>query len=156
MVYLFLAFVLVPFVEIALFIQVGDLIGLFPTLALVVLSAVAGILMIRSQGRNALARLRRSFDEMSDPTEPLATGATILVSGILLVVPGFFTDMVGFLLLLPPVRMALLRWLRARMIVTEFRGRQGDQVIDGEYEVVRPQHDPDAPSGWVEGPRRPG
>lgn len=126
MAYLFLAFVLVPFIEIALFIQVGGLIGLFPTLALVVLTAAVGILMIRSQGRDALMRLRRSFEEMTDPTEPLATGAMILVSGILLVVPGFFTDMLGFLLLLPPVRMAVLRWLRARMIVTEFRGRQGD------------------------------
>lgn len=163
--YLFLAFMLVPIVEIALFIQVGGLIGLWPTLAIVVLTALIGTSLMRSQGRHEMNRLRSSLSELNDPTEPLAHGAMILLSGALLLTPGFFTDAVGFLLLTPPVRVAVLRWLRARMIVTRFEmGPQSTEprqpsgrgdVIDGDYEVVNPKRDPDAPpSGWVEGPER--
>ncbi len=163
--YLFLAFMLVPIVEIALFIQVGGLIGLWPTLAIVVLTALIGTSLMRSQGRHEMNRLRSSLSELNDPTEPLAHGAMILLSGALLLTPGFFTDAVGFLLLTPPVRVAVLRWLRARMIVTRFEmgpqpteprrpSGRGD-VMDGDYEVVNPKRDPDAPpSGWVEGPER--
>lgn len=170
--YLFLAFLLVPIIEIALFIQVGGLIGLWPTLAIVVLTAFLGTWLVRTQGRMAMGQLRRSFSELDDPTEPLAHGAMILVAGALLLTPGFFTDAVGFALLMPPVRMAVFRYLRARLTVAQFqmgpgvdprmhphRGRNPFQgpgdVIDGDYEEVRPR-DPNAPpSGWVEGPDKP-
>ena len=75
---LFLAFLLVPIIEIALFIQVGGAIGLLPTLAIVVITAILGTWLVRTQGRLALNQLRGSFERLSDPTAPLAHGAMIL------------------------------------------------------------------------------
>ncbi|WP_037314739.1 FxsA family protein [Ruegeria halocynthiae] len=164
--YLFLAFLLVPIIEIALFIQVGGLIGLWPTLAIVVLTAVLGTALVRTQGRMALANLQRSFAELDDPTEPLAHGAMILLSGVLLLTPGFFTDAVGFALLIPAVRVSVFRYLKSRVKFTQFQMGTGaqfrtgpaqsdpDDVIDGEFTEVRPRQDPSKPSKWVEGPHQ--
>lgn len=152
---LFLAFLLVPLIEIALFIQVGGLIGLWPTLAIVVLTAILGTWLVRRQGLAALGRLRRSFAELDDPTEPLAHGAMILFAGALLLTPGFFTDAAGFALLVPAVRLAVLRHLRSRIAVAQFRmgpapARHGrgaaagpGQVIDADFVEVPPRRDPD-------------
>lgn len=168
---LFLAFLLVPIIEIALFIQVGGLIGLWPTLAIVVLTAALGTFLVRTQGQLAMGQLQRAFSDLDDPTEPLAHGAMILIAGALLLTPGFFTDAVGFALLMPPVRVAVFRYLKSKVKVTHFSmgaqqtyqsaGRntgpnsgRGD-VIDGEFTEVTPKRDPNAPpSGWVEGPDR--
>lgn len=164
--YLFLAFLLVPIIEIALFIQVGGLIGLWPTLAIVVLTAVLGTALVRTQGRMALANLQRSFAELDDPTEPLAHGAMILLSGVLLLTPGFFTDAVGFALLVPGIRVAVFRYLKSKATITHFQMGSGAQfrgghapfdqgdIIDGEFSEVRPRKNPEKPSKWVEGPPR--
>ena len=164
--YLFLAFLLVPILEIALFIQVGGLIGLWPTLAIVVLTAVLGTTLVRTQGRMALGQLQQSFATLDDPTVPLAHGAMILLSGALLLTPGFFTDAVGFALLIPGVRIAVFRYLKTKVTVTQFQMGPGagfqqprepfDQgdVIDGEFTEVRPRKDPSKPSKWVEGPHQ--
>lgn len=161
--YMLLAFLLVPVIEIALFIQVGGLIGLWPTLGIVILTAVLGTSLVRTQGRMAMGQLRNSFSELDDPTEPLAHGAMILIAGVLLLTPGFFTDAVGFALLIPPVRMAVFRFLKARITVQQFQMGSGPSprsygqgdVIDGEYEEVRPKPDQNVPpSGWVDGPDR--
>jgi UPF0716 protein FxsA len=168
--YLFVAFLMVPIVEIALFIQVGGAIGLWPTLAIVVLTAVLGTWLVRTQGRMALGQLQSSFSNLGDPTEPLAHGAMILVAGALLLTPGFFTDAIGFALLVPAVRMAVLRYVRSKVKVTEFKmgagmgagmgngpsptGFGAGDIIDGDFEVVKPDNDPKPPSGWVEGPKR--
>lgn len=164
--YLFLAFLLVPIIEIALFIQVGGLIGLWPTLAIVVLTAILGTVLVRTQGRMALANLQRSFAELDDPTEPLAHGAMILLSGVLLLTPGFFTDAVGFALLVPGVRMAVFRYLKSKATITHFQMGTGaqfrtgpdrfdqDDVIDGEFTEVRPRQNPSKPSKWVDGPQQ--
>jgi len=163
-------FIVVPIIEIALFIEVGGAIGLGWTLAIVLATAVLGSWLVRQQGAMALNDLRRSFEALGDPTEPLAHGAMILFSGALLLTPGFFTDGVGFALLLPPVRRWVFRKLRERVRVQSFsmgtteyretrdpfdepRGRNGD-VIDGEFEDVsapkRPTHSPSkGPSGWT-------
>ena len=160
--YLFLAFLLVPIIEIALFIQVGGLIGMWPTLAIVVLTAILGTSLVRSQGRLALGQLQSSFSDLRDPTEPLAHGAIILFAGALLLTPGFFTDAVGFSLLIPPVRMAIYRHIRSRVKVSQFemgrkperRGPFDGDVIDGEYEEVRSNpRQPSDSSGWVERPK---
>ena len=115
---LLLAFIVVPLIEIALFIQVGGLIGLWPTLAIVLLTAVLGSWLVRSQGRAALEQLRGSLRGLRDPSEPLAHGAMILFSGALLLTPGFFTDALGFALLIPGVRAAILREVSRRVNVT--------------------------------------
>ena len=158
--YLFLAFLLVPILEIALFIQVGGLIGLWPTLAIVVLTAVLGTTLVRTQGRMALGQLQQSFATLDDPTEPLAHGAMILLSGALLLTPGFFTDALGFALLVPAVRRALYVRLRDRITIHGMQGGPGpadaaprgpsDRVIDGEFTEVDPPRRPThKPSEWT-------
>lgn len=156
--YLFLLFLLIPLVEIALFIQVGGLIGLWPTLAIVVATAIAGASMVRTQGVGAMNRLQSSLSNMTDPTVPLADGAMIFLAGALLLTPGFFTDGVGLALLLPPVRLAIFRYLQSRIQVREFHvgpglGAASDpsaDVIEGEFEEVAPEKPkPEGTSGWV-------
>jgi UPF0716 protein FxsA len=166
--WLFALFVAVPVIEIALFIQVGGFIGLFPTLAIVVITAFLGTYLVKQQGAIAMSQLRSSFGELRDPSEPLAHGAMILFSGALLLTPGFFTDAVGFLLLIPAFRTRLFIELQKRVKVQSFtmggnvgggsagfggqqpRGRQDPNVIDGEWEHVSPKDDENNdPSGWT-------
>lgn len=141
--WLFLAFLAIPLIEIALFIQVGGLIGLWPTLGIVIVTAILGTSLMRSQGALALRQIRASFDEMRDPSEPLAHGAMILFAGALLITPGILTDSIGFLLLIPAFRSAAFRWLRSRVNVQTFStgpapGPRPDQddIIDGEFTEV--------------------
>jgi UPF0716 protein FxsA len=155
--WLFFLFLLVPLIEIALFIQVGGWLGLWPTLGIVVATAMAGTYLVRSQGSQALIRLRRSLEDLRDPTENLAHGAMILFSGALLLTPGFFTDAVGFLLLVPAVRSFIMRRIRERVKIQSMTSGNPDwrpshpidnDIIEGEYEVQdRPP--PDTPSGWT-------
>ncbi len=160
---LFLAFLLVPLIEIGLFIQVGGAIGLWPTLIIVVITAVLGTYLVKSQGRQAIARLSGAFNELRDPTQPLADGAMILLAGALLLTPGFFTDAVGFALLMPPVRQALYRYVAARVTVQSFASHSqtrssrypganpgDDDIIDGDFTEVRPREPGQPPSAWVE------
>lgn len=157
--WLLIAFIAVPLIEIGLFIQVGGLIGMWPTLAIVLVTAIVGSWLVRSQGAREMANLKSSFSDLRDPTEPLANGAMILFSGALLLTPGFFTDIVGFALLLPPVRAAVYKWGKSRVKVSSFqmgpqptqqdpRGPQ-DRVIDGEFEDVSGQKPTHGPSGWT-------
>ncbi len=159
--WLFALFIGVPLIEIALFIQVGGAIGLWSTLAVVVLTAIIGTSLMRSQGAAAMANIRKSFEEMDDPTEPLAHGAMILFSGALLLTPGFFTDTVGFFLLIPGFRSAAFHWLRKRVKVQSFSARSehhnqtrrpasGD-VIEGDYQDISSSEPrSDGPSGWTQ------
>ncbi len=155
--WLFALFIAVPLIEIALFIQIGGLIGLWPALLIVVVTAILGTALVRSQGLGALENLRNSFSELGDPTEPLAHGAMILFSGALLLTPGFFTDAVGFAFLIPAVRHAVFKYVRSRVEVQQFTyGQQRAQhgsTIDGEFEEVeevtpRPRT---GPSRWTDG-----
>lgn len=155
--WLFLAFLAVPLIEIALFIQVGGLIGLWPTLAIVVLTAVIGTWLLRMQGAVAMTNLRRSFSELDDPSEPLAHGAMILFSGALLLTPGFFTDAMGFALLVPSVRQAVMRYASSRIKVQTHgferdapRGPASSTVVEGDFEELDPEAKPlERPSGWT-------
>ena len=141
------AFIGVPLVEIAVFVQVGGWIGLGPTLALVVLTAVLGTWQLRAQGLATLLRARDQIDRGALPTRELFDGACLLVAGAPLLTPGFVTDAAGFLLFLPPVR-DLLRGLLARYVRTSLETRSvihGEEVgpggaqgpiIDGEFRDV--------------------
>lgn len=160
--WLLIAFIAVPLIEITLFIQIGGAIGLFWTLAIVVITAILGTWLVRSQGAQALGRLRSSFNDLQDPTEPLVHGAMILFSGALLLTPGFFTDAVGFALLIPGVRQAVYQALRSRIQVHSFgtpgqdprhpnrpANHQGD-VIEGDYhEISDDERENKGPSGWT-------
>ena len=107
---LFLLFILVPPIEIGLFIAVGGRIGLWPTMGIVLLTAMIGANLVSRQGRGELVRLQTEFAEGRFPAKSLAHGAMILVAGALLVTPGFLTDGVGFALLSPQIREVLRKW----------------------------------------------
>lgn len=162
--WLFWLFIAIPIIEIALFIQVGGLIGLWPTLALVLLSAVIGTALMRSQGMKAWIEIQRSFNELRDPTQPIAHGAMILLAGALLLTPGFFTDTLGILLLIPGFRSWAMGQIGKRVQVARVgmghrphephRPPYDDGVIDADY-VVEPEDNPvprvdRKPSGWTQ------
>ena len=148
---LFLLFLIVPLIEIALFVQIGGAIGLPWTLAIVILTAILGTILVRSQGAAVLSQLQSSMNDLRDPTEPLAHGAMILFSGALLLTPGFFTDAVGLALMVPGIRGAIFRFVKSRVVVTQdftydnAAPREPD-IIDGEFEEVDPK---EGPSGWT-------
>ena len=144
--WLFAAFVAIPIIEIALFIQVGGWIGLWPTLGIVILTAILGTVLVRAQGRLALMQLQNAFSRLDDPTVPLAHGAMVLVAGVLLLTPGFFTDALGFALLVPAVRVSIFRYLRARISVTRLQMGQQTGFADETNDPFRqPRHDPQDP-----------
>ncbi|AXC48900.1 FxsA family protein [Paracoccus suum] len=174
---LLLIFVILPLVEIALFVQVGGLIGLWPTLAIVIGSAFLGSWLLRRQGARAMTDVQRALGEMRDPSAPLAHGALTMLAGVLLILPGFLTDTLGLLLLIPLVRTAMMRAMGRR--IRGGRARAGfpgeaavhrygrGAVIDAEYvEEVDPAPTagpqsrpsgtastrPHGPSGWTRGP----
>lgn len=152
--WLFIAFLAVPLIEITLFIQIGGAIGLGWTLITVLLTAIIGTWLVRNQGLMAINQLKSSFSDLRDPTEPLVNGAMILFSGALLLTPGFFTDAVGFLLLIPAFRAFVYRSVRARINVQPMQAgpgarRRSDDIIDGEYSEVTPDYDEiKGPSKW--------
>ena len=117
-----LFFLLLPLLEIACFIVVGRRIGLMATLGLVVLSGVAGIVLMRIQGFGVLARLRQSGKEGRAPGKEMLDAAMIMIAGILLLIPGFLTDIVGLALFLPPVRAFLWNRLMRNVVVVDIGG----------------------------------
>lgn len=151
--WLFFIFMAVALTEIGLFIQVGGWLGLWPTMAIVLLTAMAGSVLVRSQGAQVIAQLRTSFDDLRDPTEPLAHAAMILFSGLLLLTPGFFTDFIGFMLLIPAVRKRVLRYVKKRInIQTLQTGRRSgppdETIVEGTY-IAEEGDRPPGPSGWT-------
>jgi UPF0716 protein FxsA len=155
---LLILFILIPIIEIGLFIQVGGLIGLWPTLATVVLTAIIGTSMLRKQGISTLTRLQANLNTGQNPVDPIAHGALILVSGVLLLTPGFFTDAVGFSLLIPPIRSALIKWGATKVLnggfVASYSAQNEQQktdssVLDGEFSVIDEDQGSSNGSGWT-------
>lgn len=133
---LFLALIVVPLVEIYLLISVGRVIGAGTTILVVIGTAILGALLLRWQGLNTFARFQQTIQQGQLPAQELLEGLILIVTGALLLTPGFFTDGIGFLMLLPPVR----GWLARRMLAGGWqqvhvrRGPDdGTVVIDGEY-----------------------
>lgn len=133
----FVAVLLVGLVEIYLFAQVGRLIGAPSTVLLVVLTALAGVALVRWQGFTTVNRVRGALARGELPALPLLEGFGLLVAGALLLLPGFLTDAVGLLLFVPAVRRALIRRLVGSTLMHRPRGRteparRGPRVIEGE------------------------
>jgi len=101
---IFLLFIFIPIIEIAIFITVGSNIGILNTIAIIFLTAVIGIYFIRRQGISLLFNAQRNMAQGIMPTEEIKGGIFLLISGLLLITPGFFTDCVGFLMFLKPVQ----------------------------------------------------
>ena len=108
---LFLIFIVVPLIEILLLIEIGSRIGALNTILVIILTGILGASMMRHQGFAILRNIQIDLSQGRMPTEQLINGALVLVGGIVLLTPGFFTDAVGFLLLLPPTR----RFIRERI-----------------------------------------
>ena len=110
--WLLLLFIVVPVLEIWLFIIIGGTIGTYITLSIILLTAILGTFLVKAQGIYVLREIQSKFNELKNPTEPIVHGAMILFAGALLLTPGFFTDSVGFLLLIPGVRSVTFSWLK--------------------------------------------
>jgi UPF0716 protein FxsA len=124
------AFILVPLAELAVLIAVGDYIGLLPTLVLLLVVSVAGAWLAKREGLAAWRRFQLAVADGRVPTVEVADGAMILLAGALLLTPGFLTDVVGILLLLPPTR-AMARRLAPRLAARRLRRRGRVVVVEG-------------------------
>ena len=124
MVFLVLLFVVVPIIELFVIIQVGEAIGVLPTIALLVADALLGSMLMRSQGRIAWGRFNAALAEGRIPHREVLDGALVIFGGALLLTPGFVTDVLGIILLLPPTRILVrglvARRLLPRIVITRF------------------------------------
>lgn len=111
---LFLLFALVPVAEIYVLVSVSGVIGVFPTIALVLLTALAGAHLARLQGMSVMLRIRENLDQGFMPAEELLDALLIFLAGMALLTPGFLTDLCGLLILLPATRNIFKRWLRKK------------------------------------------
>ena len=114
-----------PLAEIAAFVVVGREIGVLATIGLILLTAIGGALLLRVQGFGALRRVQADMDAGRDPGREIVSGVMILFAGMLLLLPGFLTDIVGLLLFLPPVRTFVWRRLKNRISIISFPGGFG-------------------------------
>jgi UPF0716 protein FxsA len=116
---LILLFIVVPIAELYVIIQVGEAIGLWPTLALLLADALLGSFLLKHQGRGAWRRFNQALAERRFPGKEVADGVLIIIGGTLLLAPGFLTDIVGLLLLIPPTR-AIARSVMRRFTIGRF------------------------------------
>lgn len=141
--------------EITVFIVVGRWIGVLATLALFIAVGVIGSLLLKRQGMRALREMQAALARGEPPAEPVAHAALLVLAALLLIFPGFLSDLMALPLLLPPVRRALIRWLgvqaKRRGGFTVWPGGRGGPgggtVIDADYTEVRPEggRDPSLP-----------
>ena len=123
-----LLFIAVPIIEMWILIQVGGEIGALPTIALVVVTAMIGLSLLKRQGLSTLMSARAKMDQGRIPAGELVSGVMLAVGGALLLTPGFVTDAACFLLLLPMTR----RWLLIQLI-ERYRGKI---IIEGDYQKI--------------------
>jgi UPF0716 protein FxsA len=143
-----LALFALPLLEIAVFVLVGRWIGVWPTLGLVLLTGIAGAVVLRLQGFLVLRQAREAARRDEVPVAEALDGLCVLLAGVLLILPGFVTDAFGILLLLPPVRTLLGRVVARNLVATATifawgeegggpPGAEGGRVVEGEFRVIR-------------------
>jgi UPF0716 protein FxsA len=165
-IFLVLIFIVVPLAELYVIIQVGQAIGLVPTLALLLADALLGSILLRHQGRAAWIRFNRALAEGRLPHKEVFDGVLIILGGALLLTPGFLTDIVGLILLIPPTR-ALVRAFSARLVrhrlavggaAWSFGARRRPpraRPAPGGPSEPRREPGPDDPFSWEEPPGPP-
>ncbi|HDZ9494531.1 TPA: membrane protein FxsA [Vibrio cholerae] len=134
-------FIAVPVIEIALFIQVGGVLGLWPTIALVLLTAIVGASLVRSQGLQTLLTVQQRLAQGQLPAQQILEGVMLAVAGVLLLTPGFFTDILGMLVLLPAPRAYFAKQLMSRVVVGNIH------ASGAGFEQPNPFHDRANPNG---------
>lgn len=149
-----------PLMEIGLFVVIGGSIGLLATMVVVIGTGIAGVMLLRRLGLSTADRLRGEMGRMRDPLSVAGEGALQALAALLLILPGFFTDTLGLILLIAPVRRALISVMANRVAATSMRSdhparRSDGIVIDGEFvevdeEADRTRTSPTLPpSGWT-------
>ncbi len=136
---LFLLFLLIPLVEIYFLIQVGSVIGAIPTIALVIFTALLGAMLLRVQGLTTLQRTRAALAQGQVPATEMFEGVLLVLAGALLLTPGFVTDTIGFLFLVPALRKAVIHWFLNKSSISVHRpggpsgpAGSGPCTIEGE------------------------
>jgi UPF0716 protein FxsA len=109
---LFLLFTIIPVVELALLIKIGSFIGVANTIAIVILTAIVGAYMVRSEGIGVMYRIQKNMNEGLFPGNELINGLLILIAGALLLTPGFFTDLLGFCMVFPLTRKFISKYIK--------------------------------------------
>ena len=134
----FIFFLTIPFLEIYFLLKIGSLIGVFPTVLMVVFTAVLGAWLLRRQGLSTLQRFQNSLAQGQIPAMEMIEGAILLVGGALLLTPGFFTDALGFACLIPATRHKIAAFIIEKHLIqagASFRQEteRNGKVIEGEY-----------------------
>jgi UPF0716 protein FxsA len=142
-----LVFIALPFVELALLIKSGQLIGFWATLGLVVGAALLGAIIWSHQGLSVVRKTQAAVAQGKPPVGPVLDGAFLLLAGVLLIMPGFLTDLAGLLLLVPPVRRKVARWSVRRVVE-----RAHVQVTTLQATIERPPGQPPSDARRGQGP----
>jgi len=133
--FIFIAiFILIPIIEISLFIEIGSIIGSFYTIMLIFLTAIVGVFFVRQQGISTFQKLASQLQNLEAPVQTMFEGLVILISGILLITPGFFSDSIGFLGLIPFTRVIFIK-LVASYILSRYGVKQNheDNTLEGDF-----------------------
>ena len=129
-------------IEIVLFIKVGSAIGLIPTVFVILITALAGTFFVKQQASQLFDLFKRKAGNLEDPSEPIGHGVLVLFAGALLLTPGFFTDVFGFLLLIPNFRYWLFRKIEKRFIHIKSCNKetpnQHETIYDADYTDITP------------------
>ena len=145
---LFLLFLLVPAVELYVLIKVGGVIGALPTILLTVFTAVLGAYLMRVQGVVTMQKVQRAMMMGQSPQQEAVEGVFIFLGGVMLLIPGLVTDMMGGLFLIPSIRAFLAKALLNKMAVPQ--NRQRGHTYDGQAEVKQPDKIEVIEAEWVE------
>lgn len=132
---IFLIFMIVPLIEIAFFVVIGQAVGLWPTLFGVLVTAIAGSVLLRHQGVQLWSQIRTSVNRGELPARALADAMMVAIAGVLMITPGYFTDLLGVLLLIPPVRDVIYAYLKRRVTVVGMSAYSASRVDEGTIEL---------------------
>jgi UPF0716 protein FxsA len=127
---LFLAFTIIPIIEIYLLIEIGSMFGALTAVTLVILTGFLGAFLARMQGLQTLYRIQESIREGRMPSGELLDALLIVIAGLVLLTPGFLTDSAGFLLLIPATRNSIKYWLRRQIELRYMSNRPEDIIIE--------------------------
>lgn len=136
---LFILFLTIPLIEIAILIEIGKIVGAAYTIILVIGTAALGAALLRAQGISTLAKVQNNMNQGNLPATELIEGLMLLIAGALLLTPGFFTDIFGFLVLIPALRHRVAQTFLASFIQSQINVRQSHterrqgNIIEGEY-----------------------
>lgn len=133
---LFLIVLIIPFAEIYLLLQIGGIVGVLPTILLVVFTAMLGAWLLRQQGFATFQRFQASLAQGVIPAYEMIEGPIILIGGVLLLTPGFITDMIGFACLIPSLRRRIAQYVIENQLVqagAPFQQAADKHVLEGEF-----------------------